>query len=134
VKIVYEKGTMKVYFDDLDAYCCAAKVELGKLGWIGFTAATGGLNQSHEIVSWCWSTFDSPRFTNYSTMRFDSIKVDPVIKYLRIPNFRKLKSILEMNNVKSFEMLSEIQKDIHLKGKEIELIKFYGTIFDFPHS
>jgi glucose/arabinose dehydrogenase len=59
VRIDYVPGTLHVYLDDFSAPVLSASVDLGSLlnldaghAWVGFTAATGGFAQPHDIHSW----------------------------------------------------------------------------------
>jgi hypothetical protein len=59
-KVIYYQSYLYVYLDDLDNVALRAKIDLvatigSASAFIGFTAATGGLNQTHEIMSWSLS-------------------------------------------------------------------------------
>jgi len=48
---------LSVYLDNIAEPVCSTKIEISKLinsesAWIGFTGATGGLNQRQDILSW----------------------------------------------------------------------------------
>ncbi len=59
VRVVYEPGTLRIYYDDLAQPALEVDVDLQARGildagqaWVGFTAATGGIMESHEIHAW----------------------------------------------------------------------------------
>lgn len=67
VKIDYVPGLMKVYLDNMVTPAVTGAVNLGsKLNldagkaWVGFTAATGGAWENHDIMSWSMTTVPSP--------------------------------------------------------------------------
>lgn len=67
VKISYTPGTMKVYMDNMSTPAVTANVNLAtKLAldtgraWVGFTAATGGAFENHDILDWSYSVAPSP--------------------------------------------------------------------------
>lgn len=67
VKIEYVPGTMKVYVDDASAPMLAVQVDLAQSlqledgrAWVGFTSATGGESESHEILSWAFGPAGGP--------------------------------------------------------------------------
>ena len=78
-RIEYIPGTLNVYLDNLTTPVLSASYDIiagatqlngtpvGGLSlfnidsaYVGFTAATGGLNQSHDILSWQWTTAVPP--------------------------------------------------------------------------
>jgi hypothetical protein len=68
VKITYVPGTLKVYMDKEKKPALTVAVDLGKFSgkgfkdasvldaegkaWVGFTGGTGGMTESHDILSW----------------------------------------------------------------------------------
>jgi hypothetical protein len=57
-KVTYVPGTLTIFLDDLTSPVLTVPVDLGTTlsldngqGWIGFTAATGGRSQAHDIFS-----------------------------------------------------------------------------------
>jgi len=59
VRVDYVPGTLHIYLDDFSAPVLTASVDLASLlnldagrAWVGFTAATGGFAQPHDILSW----------------------------------------------------------------------------------
>ncbi len=78
-RIEYIPGTLNIYLDNLtvpvlstsyDIVAGATQINGTPVGglslfnndsaYVGFTAATGGLNQSHDILSWQWTTAAPP--------------------------------------------------------------------------
>lgn len=62
-RIVYTPGSLSVYLDDMTAPKLTVAVDLAeRLGldagkaWVGFTSATGGGWENHDILSWSYST------------------------------------------------------------------------------
>lgn len=62
-RIVYTPGTLSVYLDNMMAPKLTVSVDLAeRLGldagkaWVGFTSATGGGWENHDILSWSYST------------------------------------------------------------------------------
>jgi len=57
-RVTYSPGRLAVYLDDLSVPVLVAPVNLAAVvhadgkGWVGFTAATGGGFQNHDILSW----------------------------------------------------------------------------------
>lgn len=67
VRIVYQTGRMKVYFDDLNRPVLDAYITLEKYlrmndgkAWIGITSATGGDFAHHYLGSWRFKGIDIP--------------------------------------------------------------------------
>lgn len=76
-KVVYAPGTMTIFIDDLVTPLLEVTLEIGKTlspkqsrtklrdiaqtldsngkAWVGFTAATGGYHETHDILSWSFS-------------------------------------------------------------------------------
>jgi hypothetical protein len=61
-KIVYVPGTLTIFLDDLTKPVLTDPVDLGTIlsldngqAWIGFTAATGGRSQAHDILSFSFA-------------------------------------------------------------------------------
>jgi hypothetical protein len=59
VRINYDPGTLRVYLDNLTNPVVTVKVDLNRKlalengrAWVGFTAATGGAREIHDILSW----------------------------------------------------------------------------------
>jgi hypothetical protein len=57
-KVVYVPGTLTIFLDDLTSPVLIVRVDLGTTlsldngqAWVGFTAATGGRSQAHDILS-----------------------------------------------------------------------------------
>jgi lysophospholipase L1-like esterase len=57
-KITYKPGNLRIFLDNMDVAVLNATVDLGKQlrldegkAWVGFTAATGGRSQAHDILS-----------------------------------------------------------------------------------
>ena len=67
VQIVYLPGTLRVYYDDLVNPAITATLNLsttlnltsGLSAWVGFTAATGGAYERHDILNWSFSSVAS---------------------------------------------------------------------------
>ena len=64
VKITYTPGTLTVFLDDLATPFLTAPVDLAQLldldlgrAWVGFTGATGGGLQNHDILNWDFRLF-----------------------------------------------------------------------------
>lgn len=60
-KIYYNNHTLYIYVDDLMMPILICTIDIpskinSKLAFVGFTAATGGISQSHEILSWKFYT------------------------------------------------------------------------------
>jgi len=79
LRVTYSPGTLTVYLDDLvnpllttpydfingGTYVNSATPAPGLNlpngdAWVGFTAATGGLSQSHEVLNWTWTSAAAP--------------------------------------------------------------------------
>ena len=64
-KVVYDPNTskMQVFVDNLDSPSLSFHFDLSKVFdgdcWVGFTASTGGICQSHSILSWKLQSFSS---------------------------------------------------------------------------
>src|SRR5918999_1502671 len=61
-KVVYVPGTLTIFLDDLTKPVLTVPVDLGSTlsldngqAWIGFTAATGGRSQAHDILSFSFA-------------------------------------------------------------------------------
>eukprot|EP01080_Neovahlkampfia_damariscottae_P001488 gene1488-12105_t len=95
-KVEYKNESLNVFLNDLETTLISVKINLNDLFdsfWIGFTAATGGISQSHDLLSFIFSSDqqnsnyqDDEKFVIYSTA-----KVELIIK--------KLKSLLKLNNI-----------------------------------
>jgi hypothetical protein len=81
VKVEYKEKSMKVFIDDLKKASLTLEVDLSKIFdsfWVGFTGATGGISQSHDLLSLAFSSL-SNNFTDlkkpiiYSTGKYDLI-------------------------------------------------------------
>lgn len=70
-RVRYLPGTMQVYVDDLNTPRLVVPVELTNIegdrildvdgkAWVGFTAATGGGYQNHDLVAWQFHTIPEP--------------------------------------------------------------------------
>jgi hypothetical protein len=64
-RIVYEPGLMRVYLDDLMAQALEVALDLSDLldlpdgeAFVGFTAASGGVSQSHSVLSFRFKPAD----------------------------------------------------------------------------
>ncbi len=68
-RVDYVPGNMAVYLDDV--FIVAAPVDLGTLldldrgrAWIGFTSATGGSREAHDILNWSFvAPYERPKLT-----------------------------------------------------------------------
>jgi hypothetical protein len=67
VRVDYTPGALRVYFDGAPAPVLSAAVDLDRLlnldfgrGWAGFTAATGGHQEAHDVWSWWIKTHLPP--------------------------------------------------------------------------
>ena len=65
-KLVYMPGNLEVFLDDMENPLMTVYVNLAKVinldegrAWVGFTAATGGFSQEHEILSWSFTSEDT---------------------------------------------------------------------------
>ena len=61
MRVRYDGTTFEVYLDDLDNPLMSVDLNLseyleGDDAWVGFTGATGGLTQAHEVFSWSMTT------------------------------------------------------------------------------
>jgi hypothetical protein len=61
-RIAYAPGTLQVYLDDLQNPVLTAPADIGALlnldhghAWVGFTAATGGAFENHDILNWSYT-------------------------------------------------------------------------------
>lgn len=64
-KINYAYGLLNVFLDNMVTPVMSAEVDLGKLidldhgtAWVGFTSATGGDCQNHDLLSWSFTSTD----------------------------------------------------------------------------
>jgi hypothetical protein len=64
-KLVYVPGNLQVFLDDMENPLMTVYVNLARVmnldegrAWVGFTAATGGFSQKHEILSWSFAAED----------------------------------------------------------------------------
>jgi hypothetical protein len=82
VKVEYKEKSLKVFIDDLNKASLNVDVDLTKIFdsfWIGFTGATGGISQSHDLLSLAFSSTLSNSFIDlakpivYSTGKYDLI-------------------------------------------------------------
>ncbi|MCP3918935.1 MAG: hypothetical protein GY711_25595 [bacterium] len=62
VLIQYVPGSLRVFVDDLQRPAIQVDVDLSSLlslndgtAWVGFTGATGGVTQTHEVLSWSFT-------------------------------------------------------------------------------
>jgi hypothetical protein len=67
VRIDYTPGSMRVFLDDLVNPSLTVDVDLQDavglsdgMAWIGFTAATGGAYENHDILSWSYQPVPEP--------------------------------------------------------------------------
>lgn len=66
VKIDYSGTTLSVYFDNLTSPVLSVNYDLSNLGlnggkaYVGFTAATGGGYENHDILSWTFQSAEQP--------------------------------------------------------------------------
>lgn len=66
VKIDYSGTTLSVYFDNLTSPVLSVNYDLSNLGlnggkaYVGFTAATGGEVENHDILSWTFQSAEQP--------------------------------------------------------------------------
>jgi hypothetical protein len=62
VKINYVPGTMRIFLDNLMTPVLEVSVDLestlnldGGQAWVGFTAATGGAKENHDLLNWSFT-------------------------------------------------------------------------------
>ena len=62
VRISYTPGTLQVFLDDLSNPILSVPADLGAIlyldhghAWLGFTAATGGAAENHDILNWSYT-------------------------------------------------------------------------------
>jgi hypothetical protein len=67
VKIQYQPGTLSIYLDNMTTPVLNVALDLAdRIGladgqaWVGFTAATGGGWQTHDILNWQFNSPASP--------------------------------------------------------------------------
>jgi hypothetical protein len=67
-KVAYVPGTLTVFLDDLTSPVLTVPVDLGTTlrrgnarAWVGFTAATGGRSQAHDILSFSFVAIEEAR-------------------------------------------------------------------------
>lgn len=88
VRIDYTPGQMEVYIDDMTTPRITAPADLSTLGlnagkaWIGFTAATGGASEAHDILTWSFTEGSpagsgKPRTPTITEPQFDGRIVNP---------------------------------------------------------
>lgn len=88
VRIDYTPGQMDVYIDDMTTPRISAPADLTTLGlnagkaWIGFTAATGGASEAHDILTWSFiegapAGSGNPRTPTITEPQFDGRIVNP---------------------------------------------------------
>lgn len=70
MRVRYDGTTFEVYLDDLDNPLLSVDLNLEEYlesdqAWVGFTGATGGLTQVHEVFSWSMTTA-GPSGTNFT--------------------------------------------------------------------
>lgn len=112
--IKYENNVLSVYLDHLSDPVCSTKVDISKLinsekAWFGFSAATGGLNQRHEISSW--------------KLQVPTSSISPLILYLipEKPNLSAVMKKIEGYNTKAAVKLTE--QDISQLNSIITILK-----------
>jgi hypothetical protein len=66
-KIEYQEGSLSVYLDNLNSPVLTIAIDLANTlalnsgdAWLGFTAATGGGYQTHDILNWSVQAATSP--------------------------------------------------------------------------
>ncbi|HUR28981.1 MAG TPA: PQQ-dependent sugar dehydrogenase, partial [Planctomycetota bacterium] len=66
-RILCQSGVLSVYVDNLAQPVLSATVNLGQLlaldqgrAWVGFTAATGGLAEAHDLLAWHFDETPAP--------------------------------------------------------------------------
>ncbi len=82
-KIIYKPGNLRIFLDNMDVAVLNATVYLGKQlsldegkAWVGFTAATGGRSQIHDIRSFSF-TGAAANPTNFSARMEGGQEVPP---------------------------------------------------------
>jgi Bacterial lectin len=62
VKITYTPGSLRIFVDDLDTPALVVAVNLATLldlddgqAWVGLTAGTGGISETHDILNWSFT-------------------------------------------------------------------------------
>lgn len=74
VRIVYDPPRMAVYLDDLAEPVRAGSVDLLSIiggdgsAWVGFTAATGGSYENHDVLSWKFGGLKGKSESNMTTV------------------------------------------------------------------
>jgi subtilisin family serine protease len=70
-RITYSPGVLSVYLDDLTSPILTVQLDLADAlqldtgrAWVGFTAATGGGYQNHDILNWSLSNIDRLLWTD----------------------------------------------------------------------
>ena len=78
-KLIYVPGNLEVFLDDMENPLMTVYVNLAKVmnldegrAWVGFTAATGGFSQEHEILSWSFASDDAVSRLRRSLSAVDS--------------------------------------------------------------
>ena len=61
-RIIYTPGTLQVFLDDFATPALTVPADLGAIlnlehghAWVGFTAATGGAAENHDLLSWSYT-------------------------------------------------------------------------------
>jgi sugar lactone lactonase YvrE len=87
-RVKYSLGTLSVYYDDFSTPVIAAPLDLAATlnldvggAWVGFTAATGGGYEDHDILNWSFNNVsnlilaDSPNFAEGNTGSNSTVNV-----------------------------------------------------------
>lgn len=67
LRVHYVPGTFSVYLDDMERPVLRVPLDIGSAlaledgrAWVGFTAATGGGCQTHDLLSWSFTSGAEP--------------------------------------------------------------------------
>ena len=68
MRVRYEGTTFEVFLDDLNTPVMTINIDLsayleGPNAWLGFTGSTGGVTQTHEVISWSLELSGGTSFT-----------------------------------------------------------------------
>jgi glucose/arabinose dehydrogenase len=82
VQIVYVPGSIKVYYDGSSSPVISAPLNLsatlsltnGLSAWVGFTGATGGSYERHDILTWSFTPT-----TGVSPLAFGAVNPNPIV-------------------------------------------------------
>uniref|UniRef100_A0A6B2KXB5 PUL domain-containing protein n=1 Tax=Arcella intermedia TaxID=1963864 RepID=A0A6B2KXB5_9EUKA len=119
--ISYKNRLLQIFLDDLVDPVCEAKIDLSQKldstsAWIGFTAATGGINQFHNILNWTFY-YESDDISCSTNPPSQPSKV-PYQQIADKTNFPGMtKKLVEFNT------LNATSNKYHLNSTEIEVLK-----------